>query len=151
MVTSEKWKKRSNANKSNRAKHVYSSNHGTKSYAQSRFDEETGTFPDLVEQFKKKHTKEGKWNSPVAEIKYNEMIEIREAQEGQEGTCLTDAQIVAEIGCGMTGKHANPGCCGSRKPVFSVMKGFGVMGRSGDVAPLFPQLEHENLAPYLVL
>ncbi|GJT31322.1 formin-like protein 18 [Tanacetum coccineum] len=100
MVTSEKWKKRSNANKSNRAKQVYSSNHGTKSYAQSRFEEyneETGTFPDLVEQFKKKHTKAGKWNSPVAKTKYNEMIAIREAQEGQEGTCLTDAEIVSRV------------------------------------------------------
>ncbi|GKF81235.1 formin-like protein 18, partial [Tanacetum coccineum] len=68
-----KWKKRSNANKSNRAKQVYSSNHGTKSYAQSKFEEyneETGTFPDLVEQFKKQHTKAGKWNSPVAKTKY---------------------------------------------------------------------------------
>nr|GEZ54532.1 hypothetical protein [Tanacetum cinerariifolium] len=94
MATLEKWKKRSNANKSNRAKQVYSSNHGTKSYAQSRFEEyneETGTFPDLVEQFKKKHTKAGKWNSP------NEMIAIREAQEGQEGTCLTDAEIVSRV------------------------------------------------------
>ncbi|GJU35689.1 formin-like protein 18 [Tanacetum coccineum] len=73
MVTLEKWKKRSNAKKSNRAKQVYSSNHGTKSYAQSRFEEyneETGTFPDLVEQFKKKHTKAGKWNNPVAKTKY---------------------------------------------------------------------------------
>lgn len=39
MVTSEKWLKRSNSNKTNRAKQVYSSNHGTKSYAQSRFEE----------------------------------------------------------------------------------------------------------------
>ncbi|GJR70494.1 hypothetical protein Tco_0016559 [Tanacetum coccineum] len=27
-------------------------------------------FPDLVEQFKKKHTKAGKWNNPVAKTKY---------------------------------------------------------------------------------
>lgn len=35
-----------------------------------QYDEATDTYPDLVEQFKKKHTKGGKWNSPVAEEQY---------------------------------------------------------------------------------
>ncbi|PWA52101.1 hypothetical protein CTI12_AA457740 [Artemisia annua] len=100
MVTSEKWLKRSNSNKTNREKQVYSSNHGTKSYAQSRFEEydkATDTYPDLVEQLKKKHTKGGKWNSPVAEEQYNEMIATKEAQEGQEEPCLTDKEIVTQV------------------------------------------------------
>lgn len=38
-VTSEKHMKHSQANKANRGKQVYTSNHGSKSYAQSRHEE----------------------------------------------------------------------------------------------------------------
>ncbi|GJY91777.1 RNA-directed DNA polymerase [Tanacetum coccineum] len=52
--------KRSRSSKVNRSKQLYSSNQGTKSYAQSRyeeFNEETGVFPDFIDYFRAKHMK----------------------------------------------------------------------------------------------
>nr|GEY69804.1 hypothetical protein [Tanacetum cinerariifolium] len=62
--------KRSRSSKVNRSKQLYSSNQETKSYAQSRFEEETGEFPNLIDHFRVKHMKGGKWNSLVAEERY---------------------------------------------------------------------------------
>ncbi|GKB05921.1 LOR/SDH bifunctional enzyme, conserved domain-containing protein, partial [Tanacetum coccineum] len=56
--TSENHLKRSRSSKVNRSKQLYSSNQGTKSYAQSRyeeFNEETGVFPDFIDHFRAKH------------------------------------------------------------------------------------------------
>ncbi|GKA70685.1 formin-like protein 18 [Tanacetum coccineum] len=92
--TSEKHLKRSRSSKVNRSKQLYSSNQGTKSYAQSRyeeFNEETGEFPDLIDHFRAKHMRRGKWNHSV-----NKMIELREAQEGQD-TLLTVDQIMSQV------------------------------------------------------
>ncbi|PWA62335.1 hypothetical protein CTI12_AA262210 [Artemisia annua] len=103
-VTSEKHLKRSRANKANRGKQVYTSNHGSKSYAQSRHEEWNdgkGAYPDLVEQFKTKHIykkgdKKGQWKNKAAESQYNRMLEIRKGQQGQEEQ-LTDKEIVAQV------------------------------------------------------
>ncbi|GKD18492.1 ARID DNA-binding domain-containing protein, partial [Tanacetum coccineum] len=98
--TLEKHLKRSRSCRVNRSKLLYSSNQGTKSYAQSRyeeFNEETGEFPDLIDHFRVKHIKgAGKWNHPVAEERYNKMIELREAQEGRD-TPLTIDQIMSQV------------------------------------------------------
>ncbi|GJZ78765.1 hypothetical protein Tco_0643602 [Tanacetum coccineum] len=59
--TSKKYLKHSRSNKVNRSKQLYSSNQGTKSYAQSRyeeFNEETDEFPNLIDHFRAKHIKE---------------------------------------------------------------------------------------------
>ncbi|PWA41149.1 hypothetical protein CTI12_AA542690 [Artemisia annua] len=77
-VTSNKHMKRSQANKANRGKQLYTSNHGSKSYAQSRHEEWAngkGAYPDLIKQFKNKHVykkgdKAGQWKSEAAEAKY---------------------------------------------------------------------------------
>nr|GEV75972.1 hypothetical protein [Tanacetum cinerariifolium] len=61
--TSEKRLKLSRLSKVYRLKQLYSSNLGTKSYAQSRFEEETGEFPDLIDKFHTKHMK-GKMEPP---------------------------------------------------------------------------------------
>ncbi|GJW33307.1 hypothetical protein Tco_0053339 [Tanacetum coccineum] len=71
--TSEKHLKRSRSSKVNMSKQLYSSNQGTKSYVQSRyeeFNEETNEFPDLIDHFGAKHMKGGKWNNTVAEERY---------------------------------------------------------------------------------
>ncbi|PWA96694.1 formin-like protein 18 [Artemisia annua] len=103
-VTSATHMKRSQANKANRGKQLYTSNHGSKSYAQSRHEEWAdgkGSYPDLVEQFKDKHVykkgdKKGQWKTKAAEDKYNRMLEIRAGQQGQEEQ-LTDKEIVSQV------------------------------------------------------
>ncbi|GJV73632.1 hypothetical protein Tco_1493627 [Tanacetum coccineum] len=107
--------KYSRSSKVNRSKKLYSSNQETKSYAQSRyeeFNEETGEFPDLIDQFRAKHIKRGKWNSLVAEERYNKMIELREAQEGRD-TPMTVDGILSEV-------------LGKSKGFFTRMRSFSV-------------------------
>ncbi|GJZ74866.1 hypothetical protein Tco_0639331 [Tanacetum coccineum] len=61
-----------------------------------KFWKKTGAFPDLLEQFRQRHMKGGQWVNSVAETRYNQMIMVRESQEGQE-IKLTDEQIVGQV------------------------------------------------------
>ncbi|PWA84587.1 LOR/SDH bifunctional enzyme, conserved domain-containing protein [Artemisia annua] len=77
-VTSAKHMKPSQANKANRGQQSYTSNHGSKSYAQSRHEEWNdgkGAYPDLVEQFRTKHIykkgdNKGQWKNKTAKSQY---------------------------------------------------------------------------------
>ncbi|GJU83645.1 hypothetical protein Tco_1286010 [Tanacetum coccineum] len=96
---SEKHLKRSRSSKVNMSKQLYSSNQGTKSYEQRRyeeFNEETNEFPDLIDHFRAKHMKGGKWNNTVAEERYNKMIELREAQKGRDTPLIVD-HIMSQV------------------------------------------------------
>ncbi|GKB91057.1 hypothetical protein Tco_0963329 [Tanacetum coccineum] len=116
--TSEKHLKHSRSSKVNRSKQLYSSNQGTKSYEQSRyeeFNEETNEFPDLIDHFRAKHLKgemeprSGRREIPIYldivvkqgdnikdGISVNKMIELREAQEGRY-TPFTIDQIMSQV------------------------------------------------------
>ncbi|PWA79017.1 hypothetical protein CTI12_AA209950 [Artemisia annua] len=65
------FKKRSEKNKANLKKLLYTSNHGTKSYVVSRYEhlDKTGVCPDLIKQFWESHTRVGQWNNPEAEVR----------------------------------------------------------------------------------
>ncbi|GJZ03670.1 hypothetical protein Tco_0536945 [Tanacetum coccineum] len=84
--TSEKHLKRSRSCKVNRSKQLYSSNQGTKSYAQSRyeeFNEETGEFPDLIDHFRAKHIEGGGQMEPPSgrrEIRIPGHIKMRNGE-----------------------------------------------------------------------
>ncbi|GJW33309.1 hypothetical protein Tco_0053341 [Tanacetum coccineum] len=98
-LKSEKHLKRSRSSKVNMSKQLYSSNQGTKSYEQRRyeeFNEETNEFPDLIDHFRAKHMKGGKWNNTVAEERYNKMIKLSEAQEGRDTPLIVD-QIMSQV------------------------------------------------------
>ncbi|GKB42143.1 hypothetical protein Tco_0887085 [Tanacetum coccineum] len=73
----------------------------------SKFNKEANEFPNLIDHFRTKHMKGGKWNHAVAEERYvynsgtddglnNNMVELREAQEGRD-TPMTVDEILSEV------------------------------------------------------